>query len=78
MAYQFPTDLAHRIQAFLAAGGYANEEEVLRDALKALEERHRDLMAIQAGVADMEAGRLRPFSEIDTEFRQKHGIPREG
>lgn len=77
MAYQFSSDLVARIQAFLAGGHYASEEDVVRDALAALEQRQQDLAAIQAGVADMEAGRYRPFSEIDTEFRAKHRIPRD-
>ena len=33
-----------------------------------------DLAAIQAGIDDVEAGRFRPFTEIDAEFRQKHNL----
>ncbi|MBI2825646.1 MAG: type II toxin-antitoxin system ParD family antitoxin [Planctomycetia bacterium] len=77
MAYQLSSDLVARIQAFLAGGQYATEEEVVRDALCALEQRQQDLAAIQAGVADMEAGRYRSFSEIDAEFRAKHRVPRD-
>jgi Arc/MetJ-type ribon-helix-helix transcriptional regulator len=42
MAYEFPPDVDHRVQAYLAAGGFQNEDEVLRTALDALEERERD------------------------------------
>ena len=76
MVYRISSDLLQRIQAFVASGGYASEEDVVRDALSALEQRQQDLAAIQAGVADMEAGRYRPFSEPDAEFRAKHGITR--
>lgn len=37
-------------------------------------EREEDLRAIQAGLADMAAGRTIPFDEFDREFRQRHGI----
>jgi predicted transcriptional regulator len=49
---------------------------VLRNALEALQQRDEDLAAITAGIADMEAGRYRPFAEIDAEFRQRHNIPK--
>lgn len=74
MAYQFPTDIEQRIKAQLSSGDYQTEDDVLRDALDALRQRKDDLAAIQAGIEDMEAGRYRPFSEIDAEFRKKHNI----
>ncbi|MEX0678701.1 MAG: hypothetical protein WD063_16600 [Pirellulales bacterium] len=46
MAYQFSSDLMQRIQAFVASGGYASEEDVVREALAALEQRQQDLAAI--------------------------------
>ena len=39
MHYQFPTDISQRLQAFIAGGSYRSEEEVLREALDALEQR---------------------------------------
>jgi Arc/MetJ-type ribon-helix-helix transcriptional regulator len=42
MGYQLPPDLNHRVQAYLADGGYQNEDEVVRTALDALEERERE------------------------------------
>lgn len=41
----------------------------------ALESENSELAAIQAGIADMESGRYRFFSEFDAEFRNKFGIP---
>jgi predicted transcriptional regulator len=39
------------------------------------EERDVTLHAIRQGLADVEAGRVRPFDEFDHEFRQMHGLP---
>lgn len=74
MNYAFPPDVDSRVKRQLANGSYRSEDDVLRAAMTALEHEHDDLEAIQAGVADMEAGRFRPFSEIDAEFRHKHNI----
>lgn len=42
MQYQLPPDISDRLQACVAAGGYRSEEEVLRDALDALEQREQE------------------------------------
>jgi Arc/MetJ-type ribon-helix-helix transcriptional regulator len=42
MGYQLPPDLDYRVQAYLADGGYQNEDEVLRTALDALVEREQE------------------------------------
>jgi hypothetical protein len=39
------------------------------------EEREETFEAIREGLADVEAGRVRPFEEFDREFRATHGIP---
>jgi Arc/MetJ-type ribon-helix-helix transcriptional regulator len=41
MAYQFPPDVAQRIKAYLACGEYATEDDVLRDAIQALDARSK-------------------------------------
>ena len=38
------------------------------------EEREATVQAIRNGLADVEAGRTRPFAEFDREFRLKHGL----
>jgi len=38
MGHQFPPDVEQRIQAQLATGAYESEDDVIRDALEALEE----------------------------------------
>ena len=75
MNYTFPPDVDTRVKRQLATGSYDCEDDVLRAAMTALEHEHDDLEAIEAGFADMEAGRYRPFAEIDSEFRRKHNIP---
>lgn len=39
------------------------------------DERQENHRAIQQGLDDIWAGRVRPFEEFDHEFRQKHGLP---
>jgi hypothetical protein len=39
------------------------------------EEREETIRAIQHGLEDMHAGRMRPFEEFDREFRERHGLP---
>ena len=77
MPYDFPSDIAQRVGRQIASGLYSDEDDLLRDAIDALEHQQRDLVAIQAGIKDMEAGRHRPFSEIDAEIRQKFGFQQE-
>ena len=55
-----------------------SRSEMLPGKLAASKQELDDLASIQAGIADMEAGRFRPFAEIDAEFRAKHGIPKPG
>ncbi len=42
MSYQLPPDLSHRVQDYLASGAFQNEDEVLRSALEALDEREHE------------------------------------
>ncbi len=50
----------------LARWDYENSSE---------EEREETRAAIRRGLADIDAGRVRPFEEFDREFRAKHGLP---
>ncbi len=64
------------VQAQLASGRYNNASEVLRDALRLMEERERKLAAldnaIERGMADMTAGRVYDaedvFAELEAEI----------
>ena len=77
MPYNLPPDVQAQISRHIATGHYASEDDVLRAALRALAFRHEELAAIQAGVDDMEAGRLRPFEDVDTDMRQQFGFSNE-
>ncbi|MBI1899864.1 MAG: type II toxin-antitoxin system ParD family antitoxin [Planctomycetia bacterium] len=74
MNYPLPADLEQLVQDEMAWGGYASEEDVLRRALVALRERREDLAAIQEGIDDLEAGRVRPIEEVVDEIRARHGF----
>jgi antitoxin ParD1/3/4 len=64
------------VQGQLASGRYNNASEVLRDALRLMEERERGAAALDAaiarGVADIEAGRVHEaqqvFDALDSEL----------
>jgi Arc/MetJ-type ribon-helix-helix transcriptional regulator len=74
MSLTMPADVQKRVNALLETGRYASEEEVLRAAVAALEEQNADLVAIQRGIGDMENGRIRPFGDFDSEFRERNQI----
>ncbi len=74
MSYLFPPDVDQRIRTQLEKGVFQSEDDVLRAAIAALERESNDLEAIQAGIDDITAGRFRPFTEIDAEFRNAHNI----
>ncbi len=77
MSYPFPADVTELVQTQMALGGYASEDEVLREAFLALAERQEVLSDIRAGLAELEAGGGRPLSDVDAELRQKCRIARE-
>ncbi len=64
------------VQAQLASGRYNNASEVLRDALRLMEDRERKLAAldtaIERGLADIDAGRVTDadavFDELEAEL----------
>jgi len=74
MSHVFSPDLDRLIKSHMAAGAYVTEEELLRDALAALAERQAVVADIRQGIDDLQAGRGRPLSEIDAEFRKKYNI----
>jgi antitoxin ParD1/3/4 len=63
------------VQAQLASGRYNNASEVLRDALRLMEERERKLAALDAaiarGIADVEAGRVFDTDEVFVELERE-------
>jgi len=75
MTYQLPPDIDQRIQSQIALGIYQTPDQVLNDALDALEQRRfADLEAIRAGIEDENAGRMRPLAEVDRDMRERYGL----
>jgi putative addiction module CopG family antidote len=74
MSYNLPTDVLDQIRHHIASGQYASEDDVLRAALHALALHEEELAAIRSGIDDMEAGRLRPFEDVDAKIRQQFGF----
>jgi putative addiction module CopG family antidote len=56
MPYAFPPDLQRLVEAWLASGRYSTEDEVLRNALRALAAEAEDLSAVREAVAEWRAG----------------------
>jgi Arc/MetJ-type ribon-helix-helix transcriptional regulator len=77
MNYPLSADLQQRIDAQLAAGGFATEEDVLREAMETLERRQRGLAQLREMVAEAEedvaAGRVGTFDrdKIKREVRSR-------
>jgi Arc/MetJ-type ribon-helix-helix transcriptional regulator len=76
MQNAFSPDIFARIDAQVTTGRFSDPNEVLHAALTALEQSQDDWAAIEAGLADMEAGRIEMFADVDAELRRKHNIPR--
>ena len=75
MPYQLPPDLESEFAHRMSLGHYADMDQVLRQALSALDARNREVAAIQEGIDAMEQGLVRPLREFDREFRLANGIP---
>jgi putative addiction module CopG family antidote len=75
MSIDLSSDLVNEIQRQVATGVFATPDEVVREALAALRDREVEVLAIQEGIDDMEAGRTRPIDEFDRDFRQRNGLP---
>jgi antitoxin ParD1/3/4 len=64
------------VQAQLASGRYNNASEVVRDALRLMEERERRLAALDAalvrGIADADAGRVTPAEAVLDRLEAKY------
>jgi putative addiction module CopG family antidote len=75
MSVDLSPEVLSEIQRQVATGVFASPDEVVREALAALRDREAEVLAIQEGIDDMEAGRVRPIREFDREFRQRNGLP---
>jgi Arc/MetJ-type ribon-helix-helix transcriptional regulator len=85
MAYQFPADVEKLVKRQMIAGEYQSEDDLLRDALQALEEQRSAVVdedqvvidGIRRGLADLNAGRCQALDAFDAEFRSRQKIPRD-
>ena len=63
------------MQAQLSSGRYNNASEVLRDALRLMEERERKMAALDAAIepvmADLKAGRVHDLDQVCDELDAK-------
>lgn len=82
MAYKFPPDLEQLVKDQMVAGHYPSEDDLLRDALRTLDERRHAVLeedplvveGIRRGLADMKEGRSLPLCDFDSQFRAKNCI----
>lgn len=58
----------------LARGEYQNEDEVVREGVKALIDRRGAVEGIRRGLADMKAGQMRSRKSFDKAFRKRNGL----
>jgi Arc/MetJ-type ribon-helix-helix transcriptional regulator len=74
MSYAFPSDVQHLVDLQMASGRYPSQDELLREALLALNDFGASVADIQEGMEDERAGRLRPLAEIDADIRREFGF----
>lgn len=75
MAYQVPADLEERVQAHMATGRYASEDEVLRDALDTLDTLEAESQGVQAAIDAVKMGDAPlPLHDAFEALRKKHHL----
>ena len=74
MSVDLAPDVWDEIQRQIATGSFSSHDEVLREALAALRFRKNEVLAIQEGINDMEAGRVTPIREFDRDFRRRNAL----
>jgi antitoxin ParD1/3/4 len=73
-------DLGSQLEKFVASlvksGRYNSKSEVLREGLRLLQEREKRLAALDAaiarGIADAEAGRVKPLGQVFDRLEEKY------
>lgn len=68
--------LENYVNELVKSGRYQSRSEVLREGIRLVEEREKRLvaldLAIGRGIADAEAGRLKPVGEVATRLAAKY------
>lgn len=83
MAYQFPPDVEERIKRHMESGAYASEDEVLRDAMGALDQLEVDKIARwhernQLASEQSKQGLSRPLDDDKVLARLRERLAKEG
>ncbi|WP_036286492.1 type II toxin-antitoxin system ParD family antitoxin [Methylocystis sp. ATCC 49242] len=69
-------ELEEAVERLIASGRYASKDEILREGVRLLEERERKLEGLDAaigrGLADTEAGRVSPASDVFDRLERKY------
>lgn len=86
MGYKFPPDIEKLVSDQMIAGRYPCEDDLIRDALRTLDEtRHAVLEedqlvieGIRRGLSDVKAGRTVPLHDFDSQFRAQNNISSDG
>lgn len=82
MDHALPSDIQQRIAAQLASGTFASEEDVIREALEALERRQHGLSHLRELVAvaenDVAAGRIGTFDRAATKLAVRDQLAERG
>ena len=82
MTGPLPTDLQRRIDAQLATGAFATEEDVMREAIESLERRQRGMEQLRAMVAvaeeDVANGRVGLFDRDALKRSVRERLSRDG
>ncbi len=79
MSYAFPPDVRQHVQARMASGRYASEDDVLREAFEALTWEEQEFQAVMEAVNALEEGDDGiPLAIAFEQLRQKYGVPSDG
>jgi Arc/MetJ-type ribon-helix-helix transcriptional regulator len=83
MAYEFPTDIRERLKARLDEGAYQSEDDVLRDAMDALDQIEQDKLVRwnsrnELAAQQSEQGLSKPLDDQRVLARLRERLAHEG
>ncbi|MBA3315818.1 MAG: type II toxin-antitoxin system ParD family antitoxin [Planctomycetota bacterium] len=75
MPYKFPSDVQELVSHCMAGGDYASEDDVLREALRALTDEEEHLRFVRDAVAERQAGDEGvPLEDAFASIRSKYAV----
>jgi len=83
MAYEFPTDIRERLEARLVGGVYQNEDDVIRDAMDALDQIEQDRLTRwndrnRLATEQSKQGLSKPLDDQNVLSRLRERLDKEG